>query len=38
MGELKANGVIKTTDELLAENVRKQREVEAKLAAGGLDT
>ncbi len=37
MGELKANGVVKTTDELHAENVRKQREVEAKLAAGGLD-
>ncbi len=37
MGELKADGVVKTTEELHAENVRKQREVEAKLAAGGLD-
>jgi 2-oxoglutarate/2-oxoacid ferredoxin oxidoreductase subunit beta len=37
MGELKANGVVKTTEELHDENVRKQREVEAKLAAGGLD-
>jgi 2-oxoglutarate ferredoxin oxidoreductase subunit beta len=37
MGELKVDGVIKTTDELHDENVRKQREVEAKLAAGGLD-
>jgi 2-oxoglutarate ferredoxin oxidoreductase subunit beta len=37
MGELKVDGVIKTTDELHDENVRKQREVEGKLAAGGLD-
>jgi 2-oxoglutarate ferredoxin oxidoreductase subunit beta len=37
MGELKVDGVVKTTEELHAENVRKQREVEAKLAAGGLD-
>jgi 2-oxoglutarate ferredoxin oxidoreductase subunit beta len=37
MGELKADGVVKTTEELHAENVAKQREVEAKLAAGGLD-
>jgi 2-oxoglutarate/2-oxoacid ferredoxin oxidoreductase subunit beta len=37
MGELKADGVVKTTEELHDENVRKQQEVEAKLAAGGLD-
>jgi 2-oxoglutarate ferredoxin oxidoreductase subunit beta len=37
MGELKAGGVVKTTEELHDENVRKQREVEAKLAAGGLE-
>ncbi|MGQ0803349.1 MAG: thiamine pyrophosphate-dependent enzyme [Actinomycetota bacterium] len=37
MGELKVDGVVKTTEELHDENVRKQREVEAKLAAGGLD-
>ena len=37
MGELKAGGVVKTTEELHDENVRRQREVEAKLAAGGLD-
>ncbi len=37
MGELKVDGVVKTTEELHRENVRKQREVEAKLAAGGLD-
>ncbi|MGH9013809.1 MAG: thiamine pyrophosphate-dependent enzyme [Acidimicrobiia bacterium] len=37
MGELKADGVVNTTEELHDENVRKQREVEAKLAAGGLD-
>jgi hypothetical protein len=28
---------VRTTEELHDENVRKQREVEAKLAAGGLD-
>lgn len=37
MGELKVDGVVKTTEELHDENMRKQREVEAKLAAGGLD-
>jgi 2-oxoglutarate ferredoxin oxidoreductase subunit beta len=37
MGELKVDGLVKTTEELHDENVRKQREVEAKLAAGGLD-
>jgi 2-oxoglutarate ferredoxin oxidoreductase subunit beta len=37
MGELKVDGRVKTTDELHAENVARQREVEARLAAGGLD-
>ena len=37
MGELKVDGVVRTTEELHAENVAKQREVEAQLAAGGLD-
>jgi len=37
MGELKVDGVVRTTEELHEENVRKQREIEAKLAAGGLD-
>ncbi|MGH9032901.1 MAG: hypothetical protein ACRDZV_12305, partial [Acidimicrobiia bacterium] len=37
MGELKVDGVIKTTDELHDENVHKQREVEAALERGGLD-
>jgi 2-oxoglutarate ferredoxin oxidoreductase subunit beta len=38
MGELKVDGRIRTTEELHEENVARQREVEAKLAAGGLDT
>jgi 2-oxoglutarate ferredoxin oxidoreductase subunit beta len=38
MGELKVDGRIRTTEELHEENVSRQREVEAKLAAGGLDT
>jgi pyruvate/2-oxoacid:ferredoxin oxidoreductase beta subunit len=38
MGELKVDGVIKTTDELHTENVQKQAEVQAALARGGLDT
>jgi 2-oxoglutarate ferredoxin oxidoreductase subunit beta len=38
MGELKVDGRVKTTEELHAENVARQREVEARLAAGGLDT
>jgi 2-oxoglutarate ferredoxin oxidoreductase subunit beta len=38
MGELKVDGRVRTTEELHAENLAKQREVEAKLAAGGLDT
>jgi 2-oxoglutarate ferredoxin oxidoreductase subunit beta len=37
MGELKEDGHIRTTEELHSENVRRQREVEARLAAGGLD-
>ena len=37
MGELKENGRIKTTDELHEENAQRQREIEARLAAGGLD-
>jgi 2-oxoglutarate ferredoxin oxidoreductase subunit beta len=37
MGELKENGRIKTTDELHEENMQRQREIEARLAAGGLD-
>jgi 2-oxoglutarate ferredoxin oxidoreductase subunit beta len=37
MGELKADGVIRTTEELHAENVRKAADVEAQLARGGLE-
>jgi len=37
MGELKVDGTVRTTEELHDENVARQREVEAKLAAGGLD-
>jgi len=37
MGELKVDGRIRTTDELHEENIRKQRDIEARLAAGGLD-
>jgi 2-oxoglutarate ferredoxin oxidoreductase subunit beta len=37
MGELKVDGRVRTTEELHAENLAKQREVESKLAAGGLD-
>jgi 2-oxoglutarate/2-oxoacid ferredoxin oxidoreductase subunit beta len=37
MGELKIDGRIRTTEELHEDNVRKQHEVEARLAAGGLD-
>jgi len=37
MGELKVDGTVRTTEALHEENLRKQREVEAKLAAGGLD-
>jgi 2-oxoglutarate ferredoxin oxidoreductase subunit beta len=38
MGELKVDGRVRTTDELRVENVARQREVEARLAAGGLDS
>jgi hypothetical protein len=38
MGELKADGRVRTTDELHAENLAKQRELDAQLARGGLDT
>jgi len=38
MGELKVDGRIRTTEELRVENVARQREIEARLAAGGLDT
>jgi 2-oxoglutarate ferredoxin oxidoreductase subunit beta len=38
MGELKVDGRIRTTEELRVENVARQREVDARLAAGGLDT
>jgi 2-oxoglutarate ferredoxin oxidoreductase subunit beta len=37
MGELKVDGVVKTTDELHHENVDRQREVEGALERGGLD-
>jgi 2-oxoglutarate ferredoxin oxidoreductase subunit beta len=36
MGELKADGRVRTTEELHAENVAKQQEVDAALARGGL--
>jgi 2-oxoglutarate/2-oxoacid ferredoxin oxidoreductase subunit beta len=38
MGELKVDGVVHTTEQLHAENVARAAEMEAKLAAGGLDT
>jgi 2-oxoglutarate ferredoxin oxidoreductase subunit beta len=37
MGELKVNGKVHTTEELHAENVAKQREVDEALARGGID-
>ena len=37
MGELKVDGVVKTTEELHHENVAHQREVEGALERGGLD-
>ena len=37
MGELKADGQIRTTEELHAENVRKAAELDAQLARGGLE-
>jgi 2-oxoglutarate ferredoxin oxidoreductase subunit beta len=36
MGELKVDGRVRTTEELHAENVARQAEVEAQLAEGGL--
>ena len=38
MGELKVDGVIRTTEELHEENVRKAAEIEAALSRGGVDT
>ena len=38
MGELKVDGRVRTTEELHAENVQKQREVDEALARGGLHT
>jgi 2-oxoglutarate ferredoxin oxidoreductase subunit beta len=38
MGELKVDGRVRTTEELHAENVARQREIDAALARGGLDT
>jgi 2-oxoglutarate/2-oxoacid ferredoxin oxidoreductase subunit beta len=37
MGELKVDGRIRTTDELHAENVARQREIDEQLARGGVD-
>jgi 2-oxoglutarate/2-oxoacid ferredoxin oxidoreductase subunit beta len=37
MGELKVEGVVRTTEELHDENVRKHAEMEAQLASGGLE-
>jgi 2-oxoglutarate ferredoxin oxidoreductase subunit beta len=37
MGELKVDGVVKTTEELRDDNVVRQREVEGALERGGLD-
>ena len=37
MGELKVDGVVRTTEELHDENVARQREVEGALERGGLD-
>jgi 2-oxoglutarate/2-oxoacid ferredoxin oxidoreductase subunit beta len=36
MGELKADGRVRTTDELHAENIARQREIDEQLARGGL--
>jgi len=38
MGELKVDGHIRTTEELHAENIRKQHEMDEALARGGLNT
>jgi 2-oxoglutarate ferredoxin oxidoreductase subunit beta len=37
MGELKVDGRVRTTDELHAENVARQREIDDQLARGGLE-
>ena len=37
MGELKVDGNVRTTEELHAENVARQRDVEDQLARGGLE-
>ena len=37
MGELKVDGRVRTTDELHAENVAKQREIDEQLARGGIE-
>ena len=37
MGELKVDGRIRTTEELHADNVAKQRELDEQLARGGID-
>jgi pyruvate/2-oxoacid:ferredoxin oxidoreductase beta subunit len=36
MGELKVDGRVRTTEELHAENVAKQQELDAQLAGGGI--
>jgi len=36
MGELKVDGRVRTTEELHDENVARQAEIEAQLAAGAL--
>src|SRR5436853_240335 len=37
MGELKTDGRVRTTEELHAENVAKQRELDEQLARGGIE-
>jgi 2-oxoglutarate ferredoxin oxidoreductase subunit beta len=37
MGELKVDGVVRTTEELHVENVRKAAELDAQLARGGIE-
>ena len=37
MGELKVDGVVKSTEELHDENLRKAIEMEQALASGGID-
>jgi 2-oxoglutarate/2-oxoacid ferredoxin oxidoreductase subunit beta len=37
MGELKVDGHVRTTEELHAENVAKQRELDEQLARGGIE-